>query len=73
MKIDYDKPVKGKLADGWYFAARSTDGVIAFCEVTSGICIPDNTTRWTAGLRVKDWRRHSWQFYHARLPRRGKA
>lgn len=66
MKNDYDRPVKGRLANGGYIAKRK-DRKDLRCRVENGIvkaCYP-----YWAIYSVAEWREVGWQFYPARLPK----
>ena len=71
MKIDYDKPVKGRLGNGFYWMQFEDnpilDMAVVFANATrrySPETIPGSIERW-----ISDWRKLGWKFYPARLPR----
>jgi hypothetical protein len=80
MKIDYDRPVTGPLADGFYWAVFSGHGSegypvrVDMACVISEMCVmhhwSDHNKRFPHCRRnVSEWREIGWQFYRARLPR----
>ncbi len=77
-KIDYDKPVKGRMPnDGWYLIAlrgNFNPRNVFPARVSAVRC-----TAWVPDYdggnerKVGQWRKRGWQFFRARLPRRGKG
>ena len=75
MKIDYDKPVKGRLANGYYWMAHndSLPGeapymVIVYRGATKRYAVETDPAGGQL-RRVSEWREIGWQFYPARLPK----
>ena len=81
MKIDYDKPVKGKLSAGLWWALHPASvlaGKSTPPEAFKLIWVTETQqTAWQNRIScVEDWRLGGWQFYRARLPqpaKRGKG
>ena len=69
MKIDYDRPVMGRLKKGWYWAI----GV----KKCTPVFVYEGQVRYewpyVKPTTVKQWRDSGWQFYPARLPRPRKG
>jgi hypothetical protein len=70
MRIDYDRPVKGRLANGFYWmqaefsALQPSNMAIVYREATQRYGV--ETMPGSQLRRVSEWRELGWQFYRVR-------
>jgi len=70
--IDYDRPVKGKLTWGywWAYNENCNPGIIP-PQAFKLVWVTDKQeTVWEGRVSVvSEWRKYGWQFYRVRLPK----
>ena len=84
MRVDYDKPMKGPLSNGFYWAifgghcSKNYPVRVDMACVIEEMCVmhhhSDHGKRFPHCRRnVSEWRAIGWQFYRARLPKAAKG